>query len=315
MTVTAGSLFSGIGGAEVGAALAGLPTRWVWQVVTDVRTASAACLAPVDVLAGGPPCPDFSVAGKGAGLAGDNGRLSYEFFRLVRELRPRVVLMENVTGILARGFGDLLGELASCGYDAEWDCVPASAVGAPHQRDRVWLVAYPQRGALRVEPERHQRKGRGERAAECWHAEPVVLGEQGPYPYADGGGRECERVGRLLDRERAPCRGDVDGLGGAGFRQPGSDVADTSSTGRQECLAASEPGSEGHTAWRHPSWRGNGGWVTSSAVRRVDVGLPAGVDRRLIRRRDRARLRALGNAWCPWASVPAWRRVRQILDV
>ena len=97
---------------------------------------------PCDLLAGGFPCQDISVAGKGAGLQGARSGLWSEFHRLIREIRPRYVLVENVTALLGRGLGTVLGDLAESGYDAEWDCIPASALGAPHQRDRVWIVAY-----------------------------------------------------------------------------------------------------------------------------------------------------------------------------
>jgi DNA (cytosine-5)-methyltransferase 1 len=97
----------------------------------------------VDVLCGGFPCQDLSYAGKGAGIDGERSGLWSEYARLVRELRPRYVIVENVPALLTRGLGRVLADLAACGYDAEWDCVPASAVGAPHRRDRVWLVAYP----------------------------------------------------------------------------------------------------------------------------------------------------------------------------
>jgi DNA (cytosine-5)-methyltransferase 1 len=97
----------------------------------------------VDVLCGGFPCQDLSYAGKGAGIDGERSGLWSEYARLVRELRPRYVIVENVPALLTRGLGRVLADLAACGYDAEWDCIPASAVGAPHRRDRVWLVAYP----------------------------------------------------------------------------------------------------------------------------------------------------------------------------
>jgi site-specific DNA-cytosine methylase len=103
----------------------------------------------VDVLCGGFPCQDLSYAGKGAGLDGERSGLWGEYARLIRELRPRYVVVENVSALLARGLGRVLGDLAACGYDAEWDCIPASAVGAPHRRDRVWLVAYPNADAMR----------------------------------------------------------------------------------------------------------------------------------------------------------------------
>lgn len=94
-----------------------------------------------DVWTGGFPCQDISVAGKGAGLDGERSGLYHEWFRLIRAVRPRVVVVENVPALLGRGMGRVLGDLASCGYDAEWDCIPASAFGAPHRRDRIWIVA------------------------------------------------------------------------------------------------------------------------------------------------------------------------------
>jgi DNA (cytosine-5)-methyltransferase 1 len=96
----------------------------------------------VDLVAGGFPCQDVSYAGKGAGLAGERSGLWYEFARIVRVLRPRYVLVENVAALLTRGLDAVLGTLASLGYDAEWHCLPAAAVGAPHIRDRVFVVAY-----------------------------------------------------------------------------------------------------------------------------------------------------------------------------
>ena len=160
-------LFSGIGGFSLGLERTGgfetvafceiepFPRRVLakhWPGVPkydDVRTLTAAKLAAdqisVDVIAGGFPCQDISLAGKGAGLSGAQSSLFFELLRLVDEIRPRFVIMENVSALLRRGMGDVLAGLAACGYDAEWDCLPASFVGAPHNRDRVWIVAYPQR--------------------------------------------------------------------------------------------------------------------------------------------------------------------------
>jgi len=112
----------------------------------DIRTLTAERLATdgiaVDAIAGGFPCQDISIAGKGAGLAGKRSGLWREYVRLIGELRPRYVIVENVAALLGRGLGDVLGDLAALGYDAEWHCIPASAVGLPHIRDRVWIVAY-----------------------------------------------------------------------------------------------------------------------------------------------------------------------------
>lgn len=95
-----------------------------------------------DVVCGGFPCQDISYAGKGAGLAGKRSGLFYELLRVVRMVGPRYVVLENVAAITHRGMGAVLGALAEAGYDVEWACIPAAAVGACHQRDRWWGVAY-----------------------------------------------------------------------------------------------------------------------------------------------------------------------------
>jgi DNA (cytosine-5)-methyltransferase 1 len=168
--MTVGSVFAGIGGFDLGFERAGYDIRWQveidpwaravlakhWPHVhrhDDICTAGAHNLEAVDVLCGGFPCQDISLAGKGAGIAdGTRSGLWAEYARLIRELRPRYVVVENVAALLARGLGRVLGDLAACGYDAEWDCIPAAAVGAPHRRDRLWLVAYPQREPVGHEP-------------------------------------------------------------------------------------------------------------------------------------------------------------------
>lgn len=166
-----GSLFSGIGGLELGLERV-TGARVAWQVeldpfcrrvlerhwpharrFDDIRTVGAHNLEPVDIICGGFPCQDLSVAGRGTGLDGGRSGLFFELMRVVREIRPRYVFMENVTALLARGLGRVLGELAACGYDARWDCVPASSVGAPHQRDRIFILAADaERGGLREQP-------------------------------------------------------------------------------------------------------------------------------------------------------------------
>ena len=97
----------------------------------------------IDAIAGGFPCQDISVAGKGAGIGGERSGLWSEYRRLVGELRPSYVIVENVTALLGRGLSTVLGDLAALGFDCEWHCIPAAAVGAPHRRDRIWIVAYP----------------------------------------------------------------------------------------------------------------------------------------------------------------------------
>jgi DNA (cytosine-5)-methyltransferase 1 len=164
--ITFGSLFAGIGGIDLGFERAGMACKWQveidpyaqrvlakhWPDVRrhdDVRTWPQPDTERVDVIAGGFPCQDISYAGKGAGLAGERSGLFYEVARIVREMGPRVVVLENVAALLTRGMGDVLGTLASLGYDAEWHCIPAAAVGAPHIRDRVFLLAHSKSNVFR----------------------------------------------------------------------------------------------------------------------------------------------------------------------
>ena len=157
-----GSLFSGIGGLDLGLekSIPGLQT--VWQVekelfcrsvlerhwsntkrYDDVRTVGAHNLEPVDVLCGGFPCQDISIAGKGEGLDGERSGLWWEFHRLINELRPRVAVMENVSAITIRGLSAVVGSLAEIGYDCQWTIISAAQCGAPHLRRRWFGVAYP----------------------------------------------------------------------------------------------------------------------------------------------------------------------------
>jgi DNA (cytosine-5)-methyltransferase 1 len=157
-------LFSGIGGFSLGLERAGMRTvafceiepfqravlRKHWPetpIYEDIRTLSAQHLTArriaVDVICGGFPCQDISFAGKGEGITETSrSGLWSEYARLVSEIRPRFVIVENVTALLGRGLSRVLGDLAALGYDAEWHCIPAAAVGAPHLRDRVWVIAH-----------------------------------------------------------------------------------------------------------------------------------------------------------------------------
>lgn len=170
-----GSLFSGIGGLELGLEMAGLgPVQWQveinpharavlaahWpQVVRhdDVRAVGAANLATVDLICGGFPCQDVSSAGKRAGLGGTRSGLWFEFRRIVSEIRPMWVVVENVASG-ARAWVDPVSDgLAELGYAVLPVPLAAADVGAPHERARVFLVAaHAERGAVRIEP------GRGE---------------------------------------------------------------------------------------------------------------------------------------------------------
>lgn len=118
-----------------------LPYAPIWP---DVRTLSAGLLerVPVDIVYGGFPCQDISIAGDGVGLEGERSKLFYEVARLVREIRPSFVFLENVAAIAFRGLDRVAAEMAALGYDCRWDMLRASDVGAPHRRERWWLLAH-----------------------------------------------------------------------------------------------------------------------------------------------------------------------------
>ena len=167
-------LFAGIGGFTIGLEKAGFETvafceiepyaqkvlKKNWPEVPiydDVRTITAERLVSdgirVDVITGGFPCQDISVAGNQAGIAdGTRSGLWSECARLIGELRPRYAIFENVTNLLNGERGDwfkrVLWDISAIGYDAEWHCIPASELGAHHHRDRVWIICYPRREVL-----------------------------------------------------------------------------------------------------------------------------------------------------------------------
>lgn len=96
----------------------------------------------VDVISGGFPCQDISLAGKGAGITGQRSGLWKEFARIIGEVRPPYAFIENSPALIIRGLDVVLSDLASCGYDAQWLCLSAAQCGAPHIRDRIWILAY-----------------------------------------------------------------------------------------------------------------------------------------------------------------------------
>lgn len=158
--VTFGSLFAGIGGFDLGFERAGM--RCVWQVEIDdycrrvlakhwpdvrrwddVRTWPQPDTERPDVICGGFPCQDISQQNPNAqGIDGARSGLWSEYIRIIRTIQPAVVCVENVSALLVRGLDRLLRDIATSGYDAEWQTLPAQAFGAPHGRDRVFVVAY-----------------------------------------------------------------------------------------------------------------------------------------------------------------------------
>jgi DNA (cytosine-5)-methyltransferase 1 len=163
-------LFSGIGGFSLGLERAGMRTVAFCEIdperqetlaekwpgvpcYSDIRTLSADRLnadgIAVDVICGGFPCQDISVAGRGAGIEGERSGLWTEYARLIGDIRPSFVIVENVAKLLSDGMGRVLGDLAALRYDADWEGLPAYTVGSPQERDRIWIVAYPNEWKLK----------------------------------------------------------------------------------------------------------------------------------------------------------------------
>ncbi len=159
--LTFGSLFAGIGGFDLGFERAGMQCKWQveidpfcqrvlakhWPNVRrwdDVRTFPPAGEWSVDVICGGFPCQDISAANyRGTGLDGERSGLWFEYSRIIRVLRPRFIVAENVTALTFRGLDRVLSDLAACGFDAEWQVISMQMLGAPTERERLFIVAYP----------------------------------------------------------------------------------------------------------------------------------------------------------------------------
>jgi DNA (cytosine-5)-methyltransferase 1 len=248
----------------------------------DVREVGARELDPVDLVCGSFPCQDLSAAGRGAGIDGARSGLWSEFARIVRELRPRYVVVENVPALLTgKGkrwdrapIGRVLGDLAEARYDAEWACLSAGEFGAPHLRKRVWIVAYPARDAEAgtapesgTERQRARAGGQRSRAAEVADTDTERQSGRAGALGRQAGGREpadCRRArADLPDPDREQHEGRAQALG----RSAAAQLRDH--------------------------------WAAEPAVGRVADGVPHRVDR----------LAALGNALVPQIAEWIGRRI------
>jgi DNA (cytosine-5)-methyltransferase 1 len=154
-----GSLFSGIGGFELGAEWAGIPTYWNCDInewnrkllkhrfpnteqYDDIRTLTNP--RKVNIISGGFPCQDISGANtKAKGIKGHRSGLWGEMYRIVGEVRPDYIIIENSPNLTFRGFERVLCDLSEIGYDAEWQCLSATTFGFRHRRERIYVIAYP----------------------------------------------------------------------------------------------------------------------------------------------------------------------------
>ena len=280
-------------------------------VYGDISAVDWSGVEPVDVLAGGFPCQPISAAGKRLAQA-DARWLWPEFARAVRALRPRYVLVENVRNLLAvnggSAFAEILADLAGLGYDAEWQCIPAAAVGAPHRRDRLWLVAY---AASAGERPRRLRP-MGQRSDAAGRSARTVA----PVADADGSRQRSDRA--AVSSRQSDAAGSGEHMADAdGQRGPRRRNASREAEGRRPLSAAQRRGDvpdavftglEGHERAvvaleefrrSHADPAGSGWWAAEPDVGRVADGFPHRVDR----------LRALGNAVVPQVVEWIGRRI------
>ena len=157
MIKTHAGVFEGIGAFSLAAQRCGIKTEWTCEINhwrkkilrkqfpdvkqhNDIRKLSYP--PPVDVLTGGFPCQDISVAGNFTGIIGEQSRLWYEYIRVIHEVGPRYVIIENSVQLKSKGLEFILYDLAKAGYDAQWQVLSAEQFGYPHKRERLFIVAY-----------------------------------------------------------------------------------------------------------------------------------------------------------------------------
>ena len=238
----------------------------------------------VDIITGGFPCQDISAAGKGAGLAGERSGLWREMARIIHDVGPRYVLVENSPVLTSRGLGVVLGDLAAMGFDARWGVLGAHHTGAPHKRDRIWIVSHSDRNSLRQLPRRISRPDRTTESPKPSH-------NGGESSMAHPARNEQGRPEQRTERERT---------------RPGSEPV---AMGHPEGLEWNERqtkecsnGSELPVEARGPSGPKRGQWwLAEPDVGRVAHGVAARVDR----------LKSLGNGQVPAVAALAWEIMSQ----
>lgn len=236
-----------------------------------------------DVICGGFPCQDISLAGKQAGIKeGTRSGLFYELMRVVRVVRPQYVVLENVSAILTNGLDAVLAELAAAGFDAEWACIPASAVGACHQRDRWWLVANTQSSRRRT------RQGQGAQSPGHQSTRAGDHGAGSDVAYSD------QDDSQARSREQSRRWHSAAGSGG--------NASNPNDQRQQEQHPPAVADRQEWPCWSHAPRRLNSDWrsyLSQPVLCRGDDGLSHRVDR----------LKALGNAVVPQVAMIPLQRV------
>lgn len=314
----------------------------IWSDITDFD--GRPWRGRVDLLLGGFPCQDISNAGKRLGIDGERSGLWREYARIIREVRPNYVFVENVSALLGRGLERVLGDLAESGFDAEWLCLRASDVGAPHRRERVFILAYAQCLRRAGSPDEHISRIVKPRKSSLANPERQGLALGGSVRRDDG--EECapaERSGDILEhaavlgRREGRTESGVDGWRNAAT-EPGGAVGDSDRNRRERTglllqqgrarqegsnldgpdLGVFPPGPDDAEQWRavlgsYPELAPAIAKTTEPYFRRVVDGRAFWVDPAGIWRVRR--LRALGNAVVPQQAALAfailWRRMQE----
>jgi len=313
MTLRMIDTFSGIGGFSLAARwLGGIETvqfverdpycqrilakHWPTVPIHDDICTFNPAPGSAEIVCGGFPCQDISHAGKQAGIKeGTRSGLFYELMRVIRLVGPRYVVLENVAAITSNGMDVVLGTLAEAGFDAEWACIPASALGACHKRNRWWLVAYANRqrsdeGAT-GEGLRQERQEEMPQLGAAWFngsrklSRPVACGESfTDTDAANTTGQQCDDRG--LAHSARPTRAAAQFGNG-----DGSDAANTSSQGLERRWPSGSTAQCIDSNWRS--------YLSEPVLCRGDDGLSGRVDR----------LKALGNAVVPQVAMIPLQRV------
>lgn len=269
----------------------------------------------VDVVAGGFPCQDISVAGKGAGLDGARSGMWHHMARIIGEVRPRYAFIENSPALIGRGLDRVLCDLAALGYDARWTVMGAADVGAPHKRERIWILANARGGRL-CEPHSGQIQQPG-RAKTIGPGDDAILFSDAPgaglsqrrctgQPQSaaqDGGGMvaQLERCGDVANadglRKLQPQRADIDQRGWPG--NGGEVMADAmriSIQGQQPSSTHPQVGAQQGQRQNRSCGDGGQQWPTEPDVGRVANGVAARANR----------IKAIGNGQVPRVAATAF---------
>jgi len=290
-----------------------LPTFPIWD---DVQTFDGRPWRGIaQVVSGGFPCQDISVAGGGDGLDGERSGMWREMARIIGEVQPQYAFVENSPMLTSRGLGTVLGDLAEMGFDAKWCVLGADSVGAPHKRDRIWILATNARGIGR----NIWRSHREERYV-LHDINGDASQDQSERERWIGGSREIGSdvadSQRLGWQERSKKRGELenqkasDQFDYCGTSSTTSEMANTESEGLQgwdKCSTFEDKKSRTSNIGSKGSYRGEENtnrewWSVEPNVGRVANGVASRVDR----------LKAIGNGQVPLCAATAWRILNEL---